>query len=69
MREKGIDTSFEEVLAEMRIRDERDSNRAAAPLKAAEDAVILDTGDMTLEESIQALLALIRAERWEGATV
>ncbi len=69
LREKGIDTSFEEVLAEMRIRDERDSNRAAAPLKAAEDAVILDTGDMTLEESIQALLALIRAERWEGATV
>ena len=42
LREKGIDTSFEEVLAEMRIRDERDSNRAAAPLKAAEDAVILD---------------------------
>lgn len=69
LADKGVDTSFEEVLAEMRVRDERDSNRETAPLKAAEDAVILDTGDMTLEESIQALLALIRAELARGAMV
>lgn len=67
--EKGTETSFDEVLAEMRVRDARDSNRETAPLKAAEDAVILDTGDMTLEESISALLDLIRASMEEGAVV
>ena len=69
LAEKGINTTFEEVLRDMRIRDERDSNREAAPLRAAEDAVILDTGDLTLEESIQALLDLIQARMSEGGMV
>ena len=43
----------------MRERDERDSQRAAAPLKAADDAVLVDTTALTLEESIEALCALI----------
>lgn len=67
--EKGTDVSLAEVLADMRVRDARDSNRETAPLKAADDAVILDTGDMTLEESIAALLDLIRAKMAEGAMV
>ena len=69
LAEKGINTTFEEVLRDMRIRDERDSNRETAPLRAAEDAVILDTGDLTLEESIQALLDLIQARMSEGGMV
>ena len=69
LAEKGINTTFEEVLRDMRIRDERDSNREAAPLRVAEDAVILDTGDLTLEESIQALLDLIQARMSEGGMV
>lgn len=69
LKEKGIEISFEEVLEDMRVRDARDSNRAAAPLRAAEDAVILDTGDMSLEESIEALLSLIRAGIAEGVVI
>lgn len=67
--EKGTKTSFDEVLADMKVRDARDMGRETAPLKAAEDAVVLDTGDMTLEESIDALLDLIRARMEEGAVV
>lgn len=67
--ERGVETSYEDVLKEMRIRDDRDMNRESAPLKAASDAVVLDTGDMTLEESIQAVLRLIRDRMREGATV
>lgn len=67
--EKGMELSFDEVLADMKIRDARDSNRETAPLKAAEDAVILDTGDMSLEESIEALLTLIQTRIEEGAVV
>ena len=62
---KGDKSTLAEVTADMARRDEQDSHRAAAPLKAAEDAVILDTSDMTLEESIDAVCALI-AERFGG---
>lgn len=65
----GVETSYEDVLEEMRIRDARDMGRETAPLKAAPDAVILDTGDMTLDESIQAVLSLIRDRIREGAAV
>ena len=59
LREKGVDKSFDEVLEEMKQRDEQDTLRAAAPLKAAEDAVLLDTSGNTLEESIDAVCRLI----------
>ncbi len=57
---KGDDSSFETVLQGMRIRDKKDSDRAAAPLRQAEDAVLLDTSDMELEDSFQALCRIIR---------
>ena len=44
----------------MQERDERDTQRAAAPLKAAEDAVLMDTTALSLEESIAALCAVIK---------
>ena len=56
---KGIEKPFEEVLAEMKQRDEQDTARAAAPLKAADDAVMLDTSGNTLEESIAEVCRLI----------
>lgn len=59
LEEKGQSFSFEQILQDMRERDERDSQRAAAPLKAADDAVLVDTTALTLEESIEALCALI----------
>ena len=57
---KGQKVSFEDVLRDMRIRDENDSSRSAAPLKAAEDAVLLDTTALGFAESCDALAALIR---------
>ena len=59
LREKGIDTSLEEVLEEMISRDKNDSERSAAPLRAADDAFILDTTELSLEESLNSLCSLI----------
>ena len=57
---KGDPSTFDQVLADMIQRDEQDSRRAAAPLKAAEDAVVVDTSDMTLQQSIDHICALVR---------
>ena len=57
--EKKIDTSFDEVLKDMGIRDKNDSERATAPLKPAVDSVLLDTTQIDLGESFNALCALI----------
>lgn len=59
LRAKGTEKPFDEVLAEMEKRDEQDTQRAAAPLKAADDAVLLDTSGNTLEESIDEVCRLI----------
>ena len=60
LQEKGAPDTYEAVLADLIARDERDSNRAIAPLRPADDAVLLDTSGMTLQESIDAILKLIR---------
>jgi len=49
----------EEVIRDLRARDQRDRNRADSPLRAAEDAVILDSTDMTLEEAVKAAEAIV----------
>jgi cytidylate kinase len=51
--------SLEAMLAEVRERDARDMTRADAPLKPAEDAVILDTSEMTVDEAVTRALALV----------
>ena len=56
---KGMDKPFDEVLSEMKQRDEQDTERAAAPLKAADDAILLDTSGNTLEQSITEVCRLI----------
>ncbi|MBL3585023.1 (d)CMP kinase [Rhodovulum sulfidophilum] len=60
LRQKGVETSLEEVLAEMRERDARDSARATAPLRPAEDAVILDTSRLSIEAAVGAAIETIR---------
>ena len=50
LRGKGLDVKEEAVLAEMRERDERDTNRAVAPLIAAKDAFVLDTSDLNADQ-------------------
>lgn len=59
-REKGdMKSTLASVLEDIRQRDERDMNREIAPLKQAKDAVLLDTSDLTAEESIAAIKRLI----------
>ena len=57
---KGISVTMESLLRDIRERDARDAGRAAAPLKPAADAAILDTTDMTIEAAIDRVLALYR---------
>jgi len=58
--EKGEPVTLEAVEQDMAQRDQRDSQRAAAPLKRAQDAVDLDTTGMSLEESVAAALAIVK---------
>lgn len=60
LKERGEDVTFEGVLANLRERDRHDSERAAAPLRPAEDAVLLDTTELDFDGSRQALLKIIR---------
>jgi cytidylate kinase len=57
---KGMDVTYEQVLEGMRVRDLQDSTRAVAPLKPADDAVIMDTTGYRLEESIKKLIAIVK---------
>jgi cytidylate kinase len=59
----GRHAHYEDVLADIRARDDRDSHRAAAPLLQAEDAVLIDTSDMDAEEAIAAALAAVEERR------
>ena len=68
LSEKGVKTTFEEVLRDMAIRDKNDSERAAAPLKPAEGSVLLDTTDLSLEQSVDALCRLIHERFFSNET-
>ncbi|KIN61892.1 Cytidylate kinase [Sulfitobacter noctilucicola] len=57
----GLETSFEEVLADVQARDARDMGRADAPLKPAHDAIEVDTSDMAIEDAVAAAISLIKA--------
>lgn len=57
---KGQDVSYEDVLREMNERDENDSTRAIAPLCPADDAVILDTSELSFNESVNSVIDIIR---------
>ena len=54
---------FDTVLADIRRRDARDSGRADAPLKAADDAVVIDTSALGIDEALEAAMAVINARR------
>ena len=60
LQAKGARDTYEEVLADVKQRDLQDSTRAVAPLKPAKNAVILDTTDYTLEESIEKLVSIVK---------
>lgn len=60
LTEKGMDVKYEDVLADMIKRDYDDSHRAIAPLKQADDAILCDTSEINLEESIQLVINTIK---------
>ena len=60
LRERGNTDSYERVLQDVVHRDEQDRSRAIAPLRQAEDAVLLDTSGLDLEESSRALLEIVK---------
>ena len=59
--ERGMPAHYEDVLIDIRARDERDSGRKSAPLRQAEDAILLETSDLTVEESVAAAIRLVEA--------
>ncbi|HEY4636345.1 MAG TPA: (d)CMP kinase, partial [Rhodospirillales bacterium] len=63
LTERGEMLAYDTVLAEIRKRDARDSGRAIAPLKAAPDAVLLDTTDLDIEAAFRQVLSIVEAAR------
>lgn len=59
LRDKGMDVTMEEAERDIRERDLRDSGRAIAPLRKAEDAVTIDTTALTIEETLDALMRML----------
>lgn len=61
--EKGITSDYNEVLAQTKERDLRDSSRASAPLKPANDAIIIDTSDMSIEDVYNNVCQIIDSKK------
>ena len=62
LRRRGMDAPFADVLADIHARDERDSTRQAAPLKAAPDAIRLDTSELDVEEAVAEAIRLVEQQ-------
>jgi len=60
LKEMGQEATFEEVVANLKERDEKDSTRAIAPLKKADDAIEIDTSNITIEEQVERVIQLVR---------
>ena len=56
MVEKGVEADFDKIEEDIIIRDRQDMEREIAPLKQAEDAVLVDSSDMTIEEVVDAIV-------------
>ncbi len=63
--EKGVKTDFDEVKADMEYRDKNDSGRDFAPLRAAEDSVLLDNTDITAQQAVDEICRLVKERRGE----
>jgi len=62
LQRRGMDAPFDDVLADIRARDERDSTRDIAPLKAAPDAIHLDTSELGVEQATAAAIRLVEEQ-------
>ena len=61
LTDKGMDVSLDAVIADVKARDARDSGRATAPLMAADDAVLIDTSDLTIDAAVARAVAIVEA--------
>lgn len=62
LRERGVDADYRIILEEIKTRDHNDSTRSVAPLKQADDAVLLDNTGYTLNDSVDAVMKIIDAK-------
>ena len=58
LKQKGINVSLADLVTDLRLRDEQDTNRSVSPLKPADDAIVLDTTEMSIEQVTAKLLQL-----------
>ena len=58
-KEKGIECTYDDIVADVKKRDKIDSGRAFAPLKPAKDSIMLDTSNMSVEEVVNAIIEII----------
>ncbi len=66
LRERGEEAIYPRVLQEMQDRDARDSGRAAAPLRPADDAIVLDTTKMDKDAVFEQVFAIVRSRLADG---
>ena len=59
LTKRGMNVHYDEILSDIRARDERDSGRATAPLSQADDALTLDTSEMDVDQAIAAAISLV----------
>ena len=62
LQKQGLDVSFSRLLSEIQERDYRDRNRAVAPLRPADDALVLDSTEMSIEQVLEKVLAYVDAK-------
>lgn len=60
LRRKGAADTYEQVLADLRRRDDQDTHRAVDPLRAAEDAVVVDTTELTFDQVVEEILRIVK---------
>ena len=58
LKDKGIDANLPQLVAELKARDERDTGRKTAPLKAADDAILVDTTNMSIDEVVNQVMQM-----------
>lgn len=66
LQSKGVDADLAEVRRQMEERDRRDAGRAAAPLRRADDAVLLDTSDLDVDQVVERLVRIVREAGFAG---
>ena len=63
LEQRGQPAQYEQILQDIQDRDRQDRNRAAAPLRQAEDAVLLDTSGLDLEQSLTQMLEIVSGRK------